>query len=89
VCLPPASEAVANQTNAPQSGFAIPSLHDGLDAGPKEVDMSQSIAIAMAVLAAELETAEAALAGNSSDAEHEALYGLAEAARDVIEVWGS
>jgi hypothetical protein len=64
-------------------------VHDGLDAGPKEVDMSQSIAIAMTVLAAELETAEAALAGNSSDAEHEALYGLAEAARDVIEVWGS
>jgi hypothetical protein len=51
--------------------------------------MSQSIAIAMAVLAAELETAEAALAGNSSDAEHEALCGLAAAARDVIEVWGS
>ena len=48
--------------------------------------MSQSIAIAMEVLAEELETAEAALAGNSSDAEHEALYGLAEAARDVIEV---
>jgi hypothetical protein len=35
--------------------------------------MSQSIANAMEVLAAE----------------HEALYGLAEAARDVIEVWGS
>jgi|HubBroStandDraft_2_1064218.scaffolds.fasta_scaffold3426827_1 hypothetical protein len=51
--------------------------------------MSQSIAIAMEVLAEELETAEAALAGNSSDAEHEALCGLAEAARDVIEVWGS
>lgn len=56
---------------------------------PKEGDMSQSIASAMEVLAAELKTAEAALAGDSSDAEHEALYGLAKAAGNIIEVWGS
>jgi hypothetical protein len=51
--------------------------------------MSQSIANAMELLAAELETADAALAGDSHDAEHKALYGLAEAARGVIKVWGS
>ncbi|MGA8332963.1 MAG: hypothetical protein WB777_27325 [Mycobacterium sp.] len=49
--------------------------------------MTQSVSDAIQVLAEQLENAEAALAGNGN--EHKALCSLANAARDVVEVWGA
>ena len=49
--------------------------------------MTQSVSDAIQVLAEQLDNAEAALAGDGN--EHKALYSLANAARDVVEVWGS
>ena len=49
--------------------------------------VTQSVSDAIHVLAEQLENAEAALAGDGN--EHKALDGLANAARDVVEVWGA
>jgi hypothetical protein len=49
--------------------------------------VTQSVSDAIQVLAEQLKNAEAALAGDCN--EREALYGLANAARDVVEVWGA
>ncbi|MGB9248946.1 MAG: hypothetical protein WCC28_04075 [Mycobacterium sp.] len=49
--------------------------------------MTQSVSDAIHVLAEQLENAEAALAGGGN--EHKALDGLANAARDVVEAWGT
>jgi hypothetical protein len=49
--------------------------------------VTQSVSDAIQVLAEQLDNAEAALAGDGN--EHKALYSLANAARDVVEVWGS
>ena len=49
--------------------------------------MTQSVSDAIQVLAEQLKDAEAALAGDAD--ERKALYGLANAARDVVEVWGA
>jgi hypothetical protein len=49
--------------------------------------VTQSISDAIQVLAEQLNNAEAALAGDGN--ESKALYGLANAARDVVEAWGA
>lgn len=49
--------------------------------------MTQSVSDAIQVLAEQLNNAEAALAGDGN--ESKALYGLANAARDVVEAWGA
>jgi hypothetical protein len=49
--------------------------------------VTQSLSDAIQVLAEQLENTEAALAGGGT--EHKALYDLANAARDVVEVWGA
>ena len=47
----------------------------------------QSLSDSIQVLAEQLKNAQAALAGDGD--EHKALYRLANAARDVVEVWGA
>lgn len=49
--------------------------------------MTQSLSDAIQILAEQLKNAEAALAGDGN--EREALDHLANAARDVVEVWGA
>ena len=49
--------------------------------------MTQSVSDAIQLLAEQLKNAEAALAADTN--EHNALDGLAHAARDVLEVWGA
>ncbi|MDT5228493.1 MAG: hypothetical protein QOH94_2286 [Mycobacterium sp.] len=49
--------------------------------------MTQSVSDAIQVLAEELKNAEAALAADAD--ERTALSGLANAAREVLEVWGA
>lgn len=49
--------------------------------------VTQSLSDAIQVLAEQLENTEAALAGDGN--EHKALDALANAARDVVEVWGA
>lgn len=49
--------------------------------------MTQSVSDAIQVLAEQLKNAEAALAADAN--ERTALDGLANAARDVVKVWGS
>jgi hypothetical protein len=49
--------------------------------------VTQSVSDAIQVLAEQLKNAEAALASDAN--ERKALYGLANAAREVLEVWGA
>jgi len=49
--------------------------------------VTRSVSDVIHVLAEQLKNAETTLAGDGN--ERKALYGLANAARDVVEVWGA